>query len=245
AWGGEFLLADLCGASRAAHLEQVVMPGGDAAARQPWRMAAAFLDAAYDGLPPGGLAVARRQGRRWEQVLSVARAGVNSPLTSSAGRLFDAASALLGVRDTASYEGQAAVELEHVADRSERGSYSVQVSDDPVAQVRVTALIRALTDDLLSGTDVPVVAARFHNALADTVLAVCGRLREQSGLETVALSGGVFQNALLLGGCLDRLEAAGFLVLTHRQVPCNDGGISLGQAAAAAARGVGALSHGA
>ncbi len=236
AWGGEFLLADLAGFERAGHLAQVPMPGGDVAVHQPWRMAAAHLWAAYAGDYPAGLAVAARQGRRWDEVLSVARAGVNSPLTSSAGRLFDAVSALLGVRDVVTYEGQAAIELEHVADPRETGSYAVPVTADPVAQVLVGDLVRAVTEDLLRGTDVPLVAARFHNALADVVLEVSRRLRERDGLSTVALSGGVFQNALLVTRCLQRLEADGFTVLTHRQVPPNDGGISLGQAAVAVAR---------
>jgi len=235
AWGGEFLLADLDGFARVAHLDQVAMPGGDAAAREPWRMAAAHLDAAYAGDLPPGLAVTARQGRRWEQVLSAARAGVNTLPTSSAGRLFDAVSALLGVRDDVSYEGQAAIELEHLADPSETGSYAVEVSEDPVARVDVGQLIRAVCDDLRAGLPVPVIAARFHNALADVVLGVCSRLREEHDLGTVALSGGVFQNARLLDGCLDRLESRGFEVLTHHVVPCNDGGISLGQAAVAAA----------
>ena len=236
AWGGEFLVADLAGFTRAAHLSEVVMPGGDAAAREPWRMAAAHLDAAFDGAAPVGLAVAERQGARWEQVLSVARAGVNSPLTSSAGRLFDAVSSLLGVRDVVTYEGQAAVELEHVADPAETGSYAVPVDDGATARVEVAHLVRAVTDDLRRGTAVPVVAARFHNALADVVLTVCRRLRDQHALPIVALSGGVFQNALLVTRCLDLLETDGFTVLTHRHVPPNDGGISLGQAAVAAAR---------
>jgi hydrogenase maturation protein HypF len=235
AWGGEFLLADLAGFTRAAHLTQAAMPGGDAAARQPWRMAAAHLDAAYDGAIPAGLAVVQRQGRRWEQVLSAARAGVNAPMTSSAGRLFDAVSSLLGVRDVATYEGQAAIELEHVVDPGETGSYAVPIRDGAVATVAVGQLVRSLTEDLVRGVSVPVLAARFHNALADVVLAVCRRVRALHDLRTVALSGGVFQNALLLGGCLDRLEGDGFTVLTHRQVPSNDGGISLGQAAVATA----------
>ncbi len=235
AWGGEFLLADLTGFRRAAHLAPVRMPGGDAAVRQPWRMAAAHLDAAYGEDLPRGLAVAERQGDRWRQVLSVARAGVNSPPTSSAGRLFDAVSALLGVRDTVSYEGQAAIELEHVADPRERGSYAVPVGDQAMSVVDVGALVRAVCGDLGRGTPVPLVAARFHNALADVVLDVCERLREVSGLSMVALSGGVFQNALLLHRCLDQLEDARFRVLIHRQVPPNDGGISLGQAAVACA----------
>ena len=235
AWGGEFLVADLAGFTRLAHLAEVAMPGGDVAARQPWRMALAHLEAAYEGDPPAGLAVVARQGRRWDQVRSVARSGVNAPLTSSAGRLFDAVSALLGVRDVVTYEGQAAIELEHVADPDETGSYTVPVSDGPVARVQVAHLVRAVTDDLVRGTPVPVIATRFHNALADVVVDVCGRLRDQHALSTVALSGGVFQNALLVTRCLDQLEGAGFTVLTHRQVPPNDGGISLGQAAVAAA----------
>jgi hydrogenase maturation protein HypF len=236
AWGGEFLVADLAGAERVAHLDQVPMPGGDAAARQPWRMAAAHLDAAYAGQIPAGLAVTRRQGNRWDQVLSVSRAGVNAPLTSSAGRLFDAVAALLGVRDVITYEGQAAIELEHLSDLDELGSYPVPTGAEPVGRVQVGALVRAIVDDVRRGTEVPVVAARFHNALADVVLGVSGRLRDERGLGVVALSGGVFQNALLLTRCLDRLEGAGFRVLTHRQVPPNDGGISLGQAAVAVAR---------
>lgn len=233
AWGGEFLVADLAGFTRAAHLSAVPMPGGDAATRQPWRMAAAHLDVAYDGQIPAGLGVALRHEGRWEPVLSMARTGVRAPLTSSAGRLFDAVSALLGVRDVVSYEGQAAIDLEHAADPDELGSYPVPLVD---GEVQVGALVRALAEDLQRGTGVPVLAARFHNALADVVARVCEAVREQSGVTEVALSGGVFQNSRLLAGCLDRLEPKGFMVLTHRQVPCNDGGISLGQAAVAASQ---------
>ncbi|HUR74940.1 MAG TPA: hypothetical protein VMZ00_11745, partial [Sporichthya sp.] len=245
AWGGEFLLADLAGFRRVGHLSPVPMPGGDAATRQPWRMAAAHLDAAYAGNPPPGLGVAKRQGRRWEQVLSLARAGMNAPPTSSAGRLFDAVSALLGVRDVVTYEGQAAVDLEQLADPAETGTYAVDIAAGAphgsgtsigVAQVSSGSLIRAVTEDLLAGVATARIAGRFHNALADTVVEVCHRLRDQHQIATVALSGGVFQNALLLRRCLDGLEAAGFEVLTHRQVPPNDGGISLGQAAVAVAR---------
>jgi hydrogenase maturation protein HypF len=236
AWGGEFLIADLSGFERVAHLGQVVMPGGDAAVRQPWRMAAAHLDAAYDGKVPPGLEVVARQGPRWGQVLSAARAGINAPVTSSAGRLFDAVSSLLGIRDEVTYEGQAAIDLENVADARESTTYAVPVSEDPVAVVDVGHLMRSVTDDLVAGADRAILSARFHNALADVVLDVCSRLRDVHAVSKVALSGGVFQNALLVDRCLDRLDGAGFTVLTHRQVPPNDGGISLGQAAVAAAR---------
>ena len=235
AWGGEFLLADLAAARRVAHLAPVVLPGGDAAAREPWRMALAHLDAEFGDDLPDGLAVQQRHADRWVAVRSVARAGVNSPPTTSAGRLFDAVSALLGVRDVVTYEGQAAVELELAADPAEHGSYPVPVDDEQPAQVRVGALVRALTADLLAGVAPAVLAARFHHSLAQVVGEVCGRLRDEHGLGTVALSGGVFCNALLLGRTVSRLEADGFTVLTHRDVPANDGGLSLGQAAVAAA----------
>ena len=233
AWGGEFLLADLQDFARVAHLATVPMPGGDAATRQPWRMAAAHLDAAYDGAVPAGLAVAARQGQRWSQVVSLARAGVQAPVTSSAGRLFDAVAAILGIRDVVTYEGQAAIELEQQADWSERGSYPVTVDG---GVVQVGELVRGLTEDLVRGIPVASLAGRFHNSVAMVVVAVCEQLREEHRVETVALSGGVFQNALLVTRCLESLEASGFTVLTHRQVPANDGGISLGQAAVATAR---------
>ena len=130
-WGGEFLLADLAGFERAGHLEPVPMPGGAAAIRQPWRMAAAYLDAAYAGEVAAGLEVAGRNAGRWRDVVAMARRGINAPPTSSAGRLFDAVAALLGVRDTINYEGQAAIELEQLADPAERGAYRASI--DPGA----------------------------------------------------------------------------------------------------------------
>ena len=193
-------------------------------------MALAHLDASYQGAIPAALAVVARNAERWDQVLALSRSGLNSPPTSSAGRLFDAVSALLGVRDEVRYEGQAAIDLEYVADPSESGSYAVPVA---AGVVQVSALVRAIAEDLLAGTTVPVLAARFHNALAEMVTAVCSGVRERTDVSTAALSGGVFQNSLLLGRCLDRLETAGFTVRTQVRVPANDGGISLGQAACA------------
>jgi hydrogenase maturation protein HypF len=229
-WGGEFLLADLRGFDRLGHLAPVAMPGGTAAIRQPWRMAAAYLDAAYAGAPPD-LDVMRRNESRWTQVLAVARQGVNSPPTSSAGRLFDAVSALLGLRDRVNYEGQAAVELEQLADPTERDAYRAGVTDT----VAGVDLVRAVVDDLRKGVPTPVIAARFHNGMVDAITRMCLRLREGTGVTDVALSGGVFQNLLLLHGSVDSLSANGFRVLTHGRVPTNDGGVSLGQAVVAAA----------
>ena len=235
-WGGEFLLADLAGFERAGHLEPVPMPGGAAAIRQPWRMAAAYLDAAYGSELPPGLAVASRNAAQWRSVVSMARHGVNAPVTSSAGRLFDAVAALAGVRDTISYEGQAAIELEQRSDPAERGAYPVAIADGSPLRVHGADLVRAAVTDLLAGTGPGIISARFHHGLATAVADCCLLLRERSGLGTVALSGGVFQNLLLLEAVTSLLERNGFGVLTHSRVPPNDGGISLGQAAVAAAR---------
>jgi hydrogenase maturation protein HypF len=182
--------------------------------------------------------VARRHPDRWAAVTAMAAKGVNSPLTSSAGRLFDAAAALLGVRDTINYEGQAAVELEQLADPAETRAYPVPALEYGTGpfQARGSVLLRALLDDLTSGVPVPLIAARFHHGVAALIEAGCLRLRESHGLSTVALSGGVFQNVFLLDAAVTRLEARGFRVLLHARVPCNDGGISLGQAMVAANR---------
>jgi hydrogenase maturation protein HypF len=235
-WGGEFLIADLAGFERAGHLAPVPMPGAAAAIRQPWRMAAAYLDAAFDGAPPDGLAVIGRNEARWATMVSLARKRVNSPVTSSAGRLFDAVAALLGIRDTINYEGQAAVELEQRADVTELGYYEAGIRNDMAFLVQAADLVRAAAEDLLAGVRRDLIAARFHNGVAAAIEAGCVLARERSGLRRVALSGGVFQNLVLLRETERRLAAHGFTVLTHSRVPCNDGGISLGQAVVTAAR---------
>jgi hydrogenase maturation protein HypF len=235
-WGGEILVADLAGFERVAHLSPVAMPGGTAAIREPWRMAAAYLDAAFDGAVPDALPIVRRHEDRWAGVVSLARAGLSAPLTSSAGRLFDAVAAVLGVRDIVSYEGQAAIELEQLADPNEADAYPLDLElRGGTLHLAGAGLFRAVVADQAAGTPVPLVAARFHNGLAAGVAAVCGRLRAERGLDTVALSGGVFQNLLLLRRCTEALEQVAFRVLLHGRVPPNDGGISLGQAAVAGA----------
>jgi hydrogenase maturation protein HypF len=237
-WGGELLVADLEGFRQAGHLEVVPLPGGAAAIREPWRMAAAWLDAALGGQVPERLAVVGRHRERWEQVVALARSGTASPATSSVGRLFDAVAAILGVRDAVNYEGQAAVELEQLADPAEPGAYpaGVAAAGDGLLRLEGTALVRAVVDELEAGVAPPLIAARFHNGLAAATVAACQAVRETTGLETVALSGGVFQNLLLLERTVAGLEQTGFRVLVHSRVPPNDGGISLGQAAVAGAR---------
>ncbi len=263
-WGGEVLLADLTGFARLAHLEPVPMPGGAAAIRAPWRMAAAYLSAAGARADPAGLAVRERNAGQWSSVVALADRGVAAPSTSSAGRLFDAVAAILDVRDTVSYEGQAAIELEQLADPAERGTHPLPAIIEPAPRVsresrsragcrpgeagyerteaapwriRGVELVGAVVADLRAGTDRAVVAARFHTTLARTAVTLCERLAEQAGVRTVALSGGVFANQRLLTEVGAGLTAAGLTVLTQSRVPTNDGGISLGQAAIAAARG--------
>ncbi|GII23773.1 carbamoyltransferase HypF [Planosporangium mesophilum] len=235
-WGGEFLAADLTSFERVGLLEPVRMPGGVAAIRQPWRMAAAYLDAAFAGDPPRDLAVAERNASTWDAVLAVGRSGLNSPLTSSAGRLFDAVGALLGVRDVISYEGQAAVELEQRVDPHADGAYEVGFAEGRPFRVRGADLVRAVVADLHRHVPVETIAMRFHRGMATAIVAGAERARAATGLSAVALSGGVFQNMVLLSGAVEGLSRRGFRVLTHHRVPPNDGGISLGQVAVAAAR---------
>jgi len=239
-WGGELLVADLEGFGRAGHLETVPMPGGAAAIREPWRMAAAWLDTAFGDQVPERLDVVGRNLGRWEQVVALARSGTASPVTSSAGRLFDAVAAILGVRDAVNYEGQAAVELEQLADPAETSAYPARLTgpgtDGSPLRLAGSDLVRAVVEDLEAKVPLPVVAARFHNGLAGATGAACQAIRDNRGLGTVALSGGVFQNMLLLERTVVGLEQHGFRVLVHSRVPPNDAGISLGQAAVAAAR---------
>ncbi|HEV3463448.1 MAG TPA: carbamoyltransferase HypF [Actinomycetota bacterium] len=239
-WGGELLVADLESFRRVGHLEVVTMPGGTAAIKEPWRMAAVWLDQALGGQVPERLDVVGRNQDRWERVVALARSGTASPATSSAGRLFDAVAAILGVRDTINYEGQAAVELEQLADPSETTAYPAQISgpgsEGGPLRLGGTDLIRAVVSDVVAGVATPLVAARFHNGLAGATVAACQTLRDDTGLGTVALSGGVFQNMLLLERTVAALEQQGFRVLVHSRVPPNDAGISLGQAAVAGAR---------
>jgi hydrogenase maturation protein HypF len=236
-WGGEFLVADLAGFERAAHFEPVLMPGGAAAIREPWRMAAAFLHTAYGEAMTGlDLAFVRRLDRgAWRVLSRAAERGLNAPLTSSAGRLFDAVASLLGLRDRVDFEAQAAIELEALAGPEADCVYPTALVDrEGAIVVRTPDVVRAVVDDLLRQVPAAQIAARFHATLADVLVRVCERIRARTELAAVALSGGVFQNARLVEAAVHRLEARGFEVYTHRQVPANDGGLALGQAAVAA-----------
>ncbi len=238
-WGGEILVADLEDFTRAGHLAPVRLPGGEAAIRNPARMAAAYLFAAYgdkcqemtDNL---GLSFPDLE---WRVLLRQLETGWRSPLTTSTGRLFDAVAAAIGVCRQRTYEGQPALELEMAANPEEKGFYSAEVRQDGKTLVLDTvAIFRGAVTDRLAGTDNAIIAARFHQSLVEGLTQMCLILRERTGLNLTALSGGVFQNGLLLTRLKARLEQQGFEVLTHKLVPPNDGGISLGQVAVAAAR---------
>jgi hydrogenase maturation protein HypF len=234
-WGGEFLVGDYRQFRRGAFLRRVGMPGGDQAILQPWRMAVAHLRDA--GAAWGPLA-ARLLPTEIRTVDKMLERGINSPLTSSVGRLFDAVASLAGVRDRISYEGQAAVELEWLARQSHAdGSYPFELvpSDDGPLTIDARPLVRAVAREAAAGTPAADVARRFHSMLVGLVAAVCDRLRRATAIATVVLSGGVFLNLLLTREVTARLAGDGFRVYRHQLVPPNDGGLSLGQLAVAAA----------
>ncbi len=231
-WGGELLLGDVAAFERRGHLHPVRMPGGERAIHQPWRMACSWLLEALGPEPPLPPLVAPHVSEEeWGQVGKLAASGLASPLTSSYGRLFDAVAALCGIRAEVNYEGQAAVELESIADVSEPGGYPLP--GDELLDARET--VRAILADLGAGVPVSVVAARFHNGVGRATSRACGRIAEAEGIDRVVLSGGVFQNRLLLERTTEALERVGLRVLTPRLLPPNDGGIAFGQAAVAAA----------
>jgi hydrogenase maturation protein HypF len=234
-WGGELLVGGLDGFRRAGHLCEVRLPGGDQAVRQPWRMACAWLVAATgEAEPPRPTALRDAVDEaRWRAVAGMAARGVMAPRTTSAGRLFDAVAALCGLRPTVTYEGQAAVELEAALDRHARGAYPIAVAADGVLDAREAVV--AVARDVAAGLPAGVVSARFHRGLADATARACAEIAAREGVGVAVLSGGVFQNVALLTATRDRLEAAGLRVLVPERLPPNDGGVSFGQAAVAAA----------
>jgi len=236
-WGGELLAGDLRGVRRVGHLRPVALPGGDAAVREPWRMACAWLLASFDGEAPCPPPIAARVAReRWEQIAALARSGVASPPTTSVGRLFDAIAALCGIRMSVSEEGRAAAELEAIAEPAERASYPLAVLEGEVVVLDARETVRAVVEDLGAGVSPALISARFHNGLADATARALTLLAQREGLGTAVLGGGVFQNRLLLERCAAALARSGLRLLTPRQLPPNDGAISYGQAAVAASR---------
>lgn len=234
-WGGEVLLADWSEFERFAHLAYVPMPGGAAAIRRPARMAIGTLHATglLDHPGAGPLRQRLREGEE-ELLLKMVDQGINSPLTSSMGRLFDTVAAIAGVRDDAAYEGEAAIELEACADRSEAGAYAFGfLGDGEATVVDPEPVLRAVLDDVARGVSAAVISARFHAAVVCVIVDLARRAADLTGVRDVALSGGVFMNRIVLEGALRDLGEAGFSALTHKRLPTNDGAVSFGQAVVA------------
>lgn len=247
-WGGEILVGDLQHFERRSHLAYVPLPGGEQAVRQPWRMGAVYLAKAYgdDFFALNIPFVHQLDRKKWHALSHMIAHRVNCPPTSSLGRLFDAVAALLGLRNEAQYEGQAAIELEaqaRLAAQAKPGAraeksvarYPFRI-ETGARTLNVIPMIQAIVRDLEQKSPVSLIAWRFHISLVEMLAQASEDLRQQTGLCTVALSGGVFQNRMLLELLIARLETMGFRVYTNQRVPPNDGGISLGQAAIAAAR---------
>jgi hydrogenase maturation protein HypF len=231
-WGGEVLVGDFAGFERMAWLQPTPLPGGDMAVRQPWRQAVAHLLNAFgsdfrqldlpffESVPPNSIEIIPRMIEQ----------KINSPLSSGCGRLFDAVSALLNICTEISYEAQAAIELEMIADRSKR-EYDTDIVEQIPSQgvIPVDGLIRKIVSDALHGVAIAKIAAMFHYTLAEMFIKATRHAAEMSDIHRVALSGGVYQNVLFFEYMVSRLERLGFEVLTHSKVPTNDGGIALGQ----------------
>ena len=238
-WGGELLQADLTAARRIGRLRPVRQPGGDAATRAPWRMALAHAAAA--GLGDDALAILAPPREEAQVVVGQLSSGLASPWTSSVGRLFDAAAALLGVcRERATYEGQPAMLLEQAASTEPAEPWETPVIEEPdrgLLQIDTRGLVAGLVEGIHRGEPVPTLAARFHASLAEAAADLCRSARESTGgLDRVVLGGGVFQNDLFTTELVARLTHRGFRVFLPREVPVGDGGIALGQVAVAAAR---------
>ena len=225
-WGGEFLVAEGSAFGRCGHLAYVALPGGDAAARQPWRSAASHTAAAgvFSARP---VAVPEHEWNLVQQLLGRAE---TLPRTSSIGRLFDAVASLLGVCHVSRHEGEAAMALEAVADSRVNRAYPVRLAGADPWTADAGPIIHGVLDDLRRGRGIGEIAGAFHHALRDLVVAGCGRIRGETGIAAVVLTGGVFMNALLLAITRDALSERGFRVFIPRLVPANDGGLSLGQA---------------
>ncbi|MGD9209678.1 MAG: carbamoyltransferase HypF, partial [Desulfobacteraceae bacterium] len=237
-WGGEVLITEYTNFKRVAHLAQVPMPGSTMAIKEPWRMAISHLLTYFKNSPlPSDLPLFKIiENKKVATVISMVRKDINCPVTSSLGRLFDAIAALLGLRYEVAFEGQAAMELEMIADKMITDRYELPVTQVDPIQINTAPLIAQIVEDIYKGLSPAVISAKFHQSLSSGFTQVCERLRKENKINKVVLSGGVFQNAILLEKLSKNLIRQNFDVYMHRLVPTNDGGISLGQAVVAGHR---------
>ena len=230
-WGGEFLVCDYGGFKRVGHLEYTPLPGGEKAIKEPWRIAASILYNIFDNnmFDLDINFVKELDRNKWATIKKMIDKGINSPMTSSLGRLFDAVSALVGIRKEIYYEGQAAIELEMAAG-VEAGGYPFDLQElEDNTLILIEPIFRGIVSDLERGVGVESISSKFHNTVAKIILNMCLKIRKTIGLDRVALSGGVFQNSLLLENAFILLDKNNFKVFTQHRVPPNDGGIALGQ----------------
>jgi len=238
-WGGEFFTGNLRSLERAAHLEYVPMPGGEACIREPWRMAASYLCKAFGErfLDVKIDFVRSIDKKKWLILKKMIEGGLNSPLTSSAGRLFDAAAAIILLRKEARFEAELPIRLEEATDPSVGGHYDFDVkASGREFVIDSKKILRGIVKDLLGKTDAFAAAGKFHNTMACVIRKTAARLRKRSGINNVVLSGGVFQNRFLTEKTFDMLRESGFRVRVHGAVPVNDDGIPIGQVAIANAK---------
>ena len=237
-WGGEILITEAHEYKRVGHLDYVAMPGSTAAIKEPWRMAVSYLQDAY-GCDLSRLKLPVLLGLESEKLAVIRQMitkKINSPPTSSLGRLFDGVAAICGIRSRVNFEGQAAMELEMLSTESPESRYDYNWQTDDILRIPTAPIIRGVVGDIQNRVSVPDIAAKFHRTLICLFADLCDMIRKDSGLNRVVLSGGCFQNATLLAGMIRSLEENKFEVFSHEQVPTNDGGISLGQAVVAAAK---------
>ena len=232
-WGGEFIKASLRGFDRLAHLKKVPMPGSSMAIKEPWRMAMVYLSEAFgDEVSSLRIDLMRRvDPQKWEILKRMIEKKINTPWTSSMGRLFDAVSSLLCIRDEVHYEGQAAIELEMIADPEVKGEYHFHIhQEEKPTAINTVEIVRGVVHDLMENVSTSKISGKFHRTVSRLIVETCEAIRPKERLNRVVLSGGVFQNILLLSLVTKGLKESGFEVYTHHLVPTNDGGISLGQA---------------
>lgn len=233
-WGGEFLVADIYGFERVGHFRYIPLPGGEAAIREPWRTGISCLIGATGGdaveyLKAAGF-IERYGYEQIERIIKVVKAAELCPLASGAGRLFDAVSSLLGLCDRNTFEGEAAMALEAIVAEGVEGDYPVNIATGGVMTVDFSHAIIGIVHDLSSGVEREVISAKFHNTVSSVILRMALRVRETYGLNDAVLSGGTFQNLYLLKRTVSMLTREGMNVFVNEKVPCNDAGISLGQA---------------
>jgi hydrogenase maturation protein HypF len=234
-WGGEFLIADAHGFSRAGHLKPVPLPGGEMAVREPWRVALSYLKEAYGAadviqqIGPTGF-LEKFGSKKIDDILRIAEIRKFSPLSSGAGRLFDAVSAMMGLCDRNTFEGEASMALESLAAEGIDDAYPADIRFGDSIEVDFSFALHAIVDDLRRNADPHVMAAKFHNAVGDAVIRVVLKLGLMNNIKIVALSGGVFQNLYLAERISGGLKEEGLAVYLNERVPCNDAGVSLGQA---------------